>query len=110
MLKSYKEVTRDLGFECAFICHSGNGILYSYILPDKNLRSKTGCLIEVIEKLKSEAVKNEGNLIVESSPLPVKKKINVWGELRSDYQVMSRLKEEIDPNGLLNPGRFVGGI
>jgi glycolate oxidase FAD binding subunit len=74
------------------------------------LRSKIGSLIETIEKLKSEAVKNEGNLVVESSPLSIKKKVDVWGQSRSDSQIMHRLKEQIDPAAILNPGRFVGGI
>jgi glycolate oxidase FAD binding subunit len=110
ILKSYESITQEWGMDCAFLCHSGNGILYSYILLEKNLRSKIGSLIELIEKLKSEAVKNEGNLVMESSPLSIKKKVDVWGEPRSDYQVMSGLKKEIDPGGILNPGRFVGGI
>jgi len=110
VLKSYEKIAEDSGFDYAFICHSGNGILYSYILSEKNLRSKIGSLIELVEKLKSEAVKNEGNLVVESSPLLIKKKVDVWGQLRSDSQIMHRIKEEIDPTGILNPGRFIGGI
>jgi FAD/FMN-containing dehydrogenase len=110
MLKSYEKIVQERGLDCAFLCHSGNGILYSYILSEKNLRSKIGSLIELIEKLKSEAVKNEGNLVVESSPLSIKKKVDVWGQSRSDSQIMHRLKEQIDPAGILNPGRFIGGI
>ena len=110
MLKSYERIVQERGLDCAFLCHSGNGILYSYILSEKNLRSKIGSLIELIEKLKSEAVKNEGNLVVESSPLSIKKKADVWGQSRSDSQIMHRLKEQIDPTGILNPGRFIGGI
>jgi glycolate oxidase FAD binding subunit len=110
MLKSYEKIVQESGFDHAFLCHSGNGILYSHILSEKNLRSKIGSLIELIEKLKSEAVKNEGNLVVESSPLSMKKKVDVWGQSRSDYEIMHRLKEQIDPVGILNPGRFVGGI
>jgi len=110
MLKSHEKIVQESGFDYAFICHSGNGILYSYILSEKNLRSKIGSFIELIEKLKSEAVKNEGNLVVESSPLSIKKKVDVWGQLRSDSQIMHRLKEQMDPAGILNPGRFIGGI
>ena len=110
ILRNYEKIAQGYGFDYAFICHSGNGILYSYILPGKNLRSKIGSLIEMIEKLKSEAVKNEGNLVVESSPLSIKKKVDVWGQSRGDSQIMRRLKEQIDPAGVLSPGRFVGGI
>lgn len=110
MLGSYEKIADEFGMDCAFICHSGNGILYSYILAEKNLRSKIESFVELIGKLTSEAVKNEGNLVVESSPLLIKKKVDVWGQFRSDYLVVRRLKEQIDPAGILNIGRFVGGI
>jgi glycolate oxidase FAD binding subunit len=110
ILRNYEKIAQGYGFDYAFICHSGNGILYSYIMPGKNLRSKIGSLIEMIDGLKSEAVKNEGNLVVESSPLSIKKKVDVWGQSRGDSRIMHRLKEQIDPAGILSPGRFVGGI
>jgi glycolate oxidase FAD binding subunit len=110
MLGSYEKITKELGIDCALICHSGNGILYSYILPGKNFRSKIESFAGLIGKLTSEAVKNEGNLVVESSPLLIKKDVDVWGQSRGDYLVVRRLKEQIDPAGILNIGRFVGGI
>ena len=110
MIGSYEKIARESGIECAFICHAGNGILHSYILAGKNLRSKVESFVELIGMLTSEAVKNEGNLVVESSPLLIKKKVDVWGQSRSDYLVVRRLKEQIDPAGILNIGRFVGGI
>jgi glycolate oxidase FAD binding subunit len=110
MFGNYEKITREFGIEGAFICHSGNGILYSYLLPRKNFRLKIESFVELIGKLTSEAVKNGGNLVVESSPLSIKRKVAVWGPSRGDYPVMHRLKEQIDPAGILNIGRFVGGI
>jgi glycolate oxidase FAD binding subunit len=110
MLSSYEKVANEFGVDCAFICHSGNGILNSYILPGKNFRSKVESFVEIIGKFTFEAVKNEGNLVVESSPLLIKKEVNIWGQSQSDYWVARRLKEQIDPTGILNMGRFVGGI
>ncbi len=110
MLGSYEKIARESGIECTFICHAGNGILYSYILPGKKFRSKIESFIELIGKMTGEAAKNEGNLVIESSPLFIKKKVEVWGQSRSDYQVVRRLKEQIDPAGILNRGRFVEGI
>ncbi|MDP3017117.1 MAG: FAD-linked oxidase C-terminal domain-containing protein, partial [Deltaproteobacteria bacterium] len=95
---------------CGLICHSGNGILYSYVLAGKGVRSKKESLLNLIREFSSVAFKNEGHLIVESSPPDIKKKIDVWGEPRGEYEIMRRLKKEIDPKGILNPGRFVGGI
>jgi glycolate oxidase FAD binding subunit len=110
MLEGYEKIAQELGIDCAFISHAGNGIMHSYILAGKNFRSKVDSFVELIEKLTAEAVKNEGNLVVESSPLSVKKKVDVWGQSRSDYPMVRRLKEQIDPAVILNAGRFVEGI
>jgi glycolate oxidase FAD binding subunit len=107
---NYEKIAKGLGIDCAFVSHSGNGVLYSYVLAGNNFKSKTESLIKLVGKLTSEAVKNEGNLVVESSPLPIKKRVNIWGRSRSDYQIMRRIKKQVDPAGVLNPGRFLGGI
>ena len=110
ILGSYEKIAQGLGIDCAFISHAGNGILYSHVLPGKSFRSKVESFVELIEKLTAEAVKNGGGLVVESSPPSIKRKVDVWGQSRSDYLVARRLKEQIDPAGILNIGRFVGGI
>jgi glycolate oxidase FAD binding subunit len=110
VLGSYEKIAQGLGIHCAFLSHAGNGILYIHVLPGKGFRSKVDSLVELIEKLTAEAAKNGGGLVVESSPPSIKKKVDVWGQSRSDYLVARRLKEQIDPAGILNVGRFVGGI
>jgi len=110
ILGNFEKMTKESEMDCAILSHSGNGILYAHILPGKNFRLKSGSLAALIEKLTVEAVRNGGNLIVESAPLAIKKKVDVWGQARDDYRVIRRLKEEIDPAGILNPGRFVGGV
>ncbi len=110
VLGNYEKIARGLGIHCAFLSHAGNGILYSQVLPGKGFRSKIESFVELIEKLTAEAVKNGGGLVVESSPLSIKKKVDVWGPPRNDYPVVRRLKEQIDPAGILNVGRFAGGI
>ena len=51
-----------------------------------------------------------GSLIVESAPLDVKDQIDVWDYTGDSLEIMRRLKEQYDPNGILNPNRFIGGI
>jgi glycolate oxidase FAD binding subunit len=36
--------------------------------------------------------------------------LDVWGDIRSSVGVMKALKARFDPAGILNPGRFVGGL
>ncbi len=107
ILESYEKAAQAAGIEAAFILRAGNGILYTHVLENA---SKAGRLAEFIERLTAEAVKYEGNLVVESCPPEIKEKVGVWGRLRNDHIVMRRLKEQMDPEGVLSPGRFVGGI
>ncbi len=35
---------------------------------------------------------------------------DAWGDMGPALALMKRIKERFDPKGVLNPGRFVGGI
>lgn len=52
----------------------------------------------------------KGALVIEMGPLEVKERIDVWGSPGQGEGIMRRLKAQLDPDGILNPGRFVGGI
>ncbi len=52
----------------------------------------------------------EGYLILENCPVDVKKEMSVWGSTGNDFTLMQRIKEQFDPAGILNPGRYVGGL
>lgn len=110
MMGSCEKIAKGLGMDCAFISHSGSGILYTYVLGHQRGRSRMESLMKFIKKLTSEAAKNEGNLVIESSPSSIKNKVDPWGKPRGDALLMRRIKKQIDPGGILNPGRFLGGI
>lgn len=48
--------------------------------------------------------------IVVAGDHPSRRLLNVWGELPAAFEAMRALKRRFDPNGTLNPGRFVGGL
>jgi glycolate oxidase FAD binding subunit len=108
ILGNYEKMAQVARVDCALIGHAGNGILTSYILDCG--AAKMDAVADLIGKFTDEAAKHEGNLIVESSPRDLKERVSVWGRPRSDEVVMRRLKETVDPGGVLNPGRFVGGV
>jgi glycolate oxidase FAD binding subunit len=66
--------------------------------------------VEAVEEMRAAAVAAGGSLVVESAPRLVKSAISVWGEPGSDLPAMRAVKAKLDPSGLLNPGRYVGGI
>ncbi len=51
-----------------------------------------------------------GFLVVLDAPAPVRAQVDVWGPPLDGVGVMQRLKAAFDAKGILNPGRFVGGI
>lgn len=51
-----------------------------------------------------------GHLIVESAPASLKKNLYAWDDVGASFKLMQSLKRKFDPNNILNPGRFVGGI
>lgn len=51
-----------------------------------------------------------GTCVVEHAPPSVKRELDAWGDVGPALASMRRLKGELDPGGVLNPGRFVGGI
>jgi glycolate oxidase FAD binding subunit len=64
---------------------------------------------EVVAGLRSAAPRFGGAVVVLDAPLDVKAQLDVWGPVRG-LELMRRVKDQFDPNRVLSPGRFVGGI
>jgi len=63
-----------------------------------------------IDALRRAARGAGGSLVVTSAPVELKRRIDVWGEPGDALPLMRRLKEQFDPRGTLNPGRYAGGL
>ena len=48
--------------------------------------------------------------VLEACPIEVKRRLDVWGPVGPDFALMDRIKREFDPDGILNPGRYVGRL
>ncbi len=53
---------------------------------------------------------NHGQLTLLSLPTHLKRGNDVFGPKPDSHPLMIRIKQQFDPNGILNPGRFLGGI
>ncbi len=64
----------------------------------------------IVTKLREMADSFMGHVVVERCPAVVKASIDVWGESVNGLEIRRRIKGELDPSNILNPGRFIGGI
>ena len=93
------------------LSHAGSGIVYTHVpLSEDIYVEKEEALAHMVKTVREQAEDMGGSVIVEYAPPAFKKKVDVWGEAGSVFPVMKGLKREFDPKGILNPGRFVGGI
>ena len=60
--------------------------------------------------LRDEVGKMGGTLVALGCPVAVKRGLDVWGPTTDAQKIMVRIKQRFDPEGTLNPGRFLGGI
>lgn len=66
--------------------------------------------VEVVEELREIWVRRGGSVVVRDAPPAVKRRLDVWGPAGDYLGLTRRVKDKFDPGGILNPGRFVGGI
>ena len=65
---------------------------------------------ETIASLRRELGPLQGRLTIESAPLSLKQTCDIWGPAGPGARLMHNVKEQFDPRGTLNPGRYVDAI
>jgi glycolate oxidase FAD binding subunit len=67
-------------------------------------------IADFIAALRSFLAPTGGTAVVLKAPPALRQKVDVWGDAGNALPLMKRVKEQFDPRGILNRGRFVGGI
>jgi hypothetical protein len=81
------------------LCYPESGLVYART-DDRDAYSS---LLETAREQKCNAV-------LEAGPPELKAELDVFGEIPGGYELMKRIKEKLDPSGILSPGRFVGRL
>ena len=86
----------------------GSGVLYLVIpvASDTDFQQ----LADALTQLRQSVMTARGNLIIETAPSELKRYIDVWGSVGGTLSLMKQVKAKFDPDGLLNPGRFISSI
>jgi glycolate oxidase FAD binding subunit len=107
-LGELERLAAAVGAPVSVVGEAGNGVLRASL----DAGADGGALVrELILPLRSGLEGEGGSLVVEAMPVPLKVGFDVWGSVAPGaLAVMRRIKQEFDPRGVLNPGRFVGGL
>ena len=92
-------ISADVGF--------GGGRLFWW---DDFAAADPTAIAAALRQIQTDALAWGGDAIIERCPEPVKQQLDIWGPQPSGFAVMRRLKQQFDPNNILNPGRFIGGL
>jgi len=62
--------------------------------------------VRALAGLREHAEDRGGSLVVEKAPVEVKREFDAWGSFGSASELISRIKQQLDPENVLSPGRF----
>ncbi len=95
------------GLRAAFGAHAAVGIVTAVLAGG---RDSAQPVIATLREWRELVRAAGGHAVLERAPLAVKEQVAVWDPPSAAFRIMERIKTQLDPKGILNPGRFVGGL
>jgi glycolate oxidase FAD binding subunit len=99
------EAVAPRGSELRATADLATGVLHATLAPVEAAR-----VAGVVGRTREALAALGGSCVVEHAVEAAKPGLDVWGDVGPALAVMRRLKSELDPGAVLNPGRYVGGI
>jgi len=105
VLNEVSNIAEGSGMEARIRGHAATGVtLVGLSGGDDEARAG------VVTGLRRIIGSREGSVVVLEASPELKRRVDVWGDVGDALTLMRRVKERFDPGGVMNPGRFVGGI
>ncbi len=105
----WEKMEDEKGLDLGLRCHAGSGVVCADLLFE-DLNAGTDAIVQILNEMREKVEGLDGDMVLQRAPLSVKERMDVWGTPGRDFSIMKNLKKRFDPDRLLNPGRFVGGI
>jgi glycolate oxidase FAD binding subunit len=102
-LTRLKQVCQQQQTYAIWRAHAGHGLVHVHLTGDAAAVATTA------QELRQAAMEHQGSMVLTEVPLELMPRIDVWGPVPA-WDVMRNLKARFDPQNVLNPGRFVGGL
>jgi glycolate oxidase FAD binding subunit len=106
MAERLEALRKELNAELRLKAHAGSGVIRAYLSFEESALAATQ-FSRQLENLRAAVKPARGTVIVESAPASLKVGIDVWGYDFKDKTLMQQIRQQYDPSGILNPGRFV---
>ena len=106
MMEQGAAAGRRRGLASAWAAHAGVGAVTAALAAEREATTVAAVLAEW--RAMARAAGGHANLVW--APLAVKSEVPVWDDAGAAGRIMQRIKAQLDPNNVLNPGRFVAGI
>jgi FAD/FMN-containing dehydrogenase len=110
LVEATERLLTNARLDYALQVHTGSGICLLNLPLDQDNDGSVRKAVDVLGNLLELCRRVRGNLIIQRAPATMKRQLKVWGTTGSDFAVMERIKSQIDPTGIMSPGRFVGGL
>lgn len=102
-------VARARGLASAWAAHAGVGVVRAALASDGRAKQPAP-IAALLQEWRNLARAGGGHGTLEWAPLAVKSQVPVWDDPGAAGRIMERIKAQLDPRNILNPGRFVAGI
>ena len=102
-LEHLRQITQHEQLSVQWCAHAGHGLIFARLGGSQN------ALTAAVQQLREQANNLHGSLVVTQAAPTLARAIDIWGPIPA-LSLMRNLKERFDPNAIMNPGRFVGGI
>jgi len=109
LMEQGASAARARGLGTAWAAHAGVGAV-SAALATGHEPSEPAPIAAILAEWREIARAGGGHATLEWAPLAVKSQVPVWDDPGAAGRIMQRIKAELDPKNVLNPGRFVAGI
>jgi glycolate oxidase FAD binding subunit len=108
VFQTLREAQRSLDGAQGFVAQAqpASGIIYVRFGPGLG----DAATMRALADLREACARLEGSLLLWSAGPELKRAFDPWGPSGYPLPLMRKLKQEFDPQQVLNPGRYVGGI
>ncbi len=107
MIRKTIEITKKYNLKVGILAHAGDGNMHPMIPADKSNREQWKNVEKALDEIVKTAVSLNGTLSGEHGIGLAKTRFLPLVMSRDDIEFMSVIKNAVDPDNILNPGKFV---